>query len=129
MVKNSTEWVIFLKNLILNQRLVLCCHGIKSMLSRFCNGKIIQTVECFQGFKNKVLLECRIPAKQTENYQKLKGSIYSKMKKTKGCRPKGRMVPPKLMNFWKSSKRGWGGHFQSKNLCCRFWTLNRAFSA
>ena len=42
--------------------------------------------------------------------------------------PKGRMPSPKLMNFWKSSKRG-GGHFQSKNLCCRFWTLNRAFSA
>ena len=39
------------------------------------------------------------------------------------------MTSPKLMNFWKSSKRGGGGHFQSKNLCCRFWTLNRAFSA
>ena len=41
---------------------------------------------------------------------------------------KGRMASPKRMNFRKSSKRG-GGHFQSKNLYCRFWTLNRAFSA
>ena len=39
------------------------------------------------------------------------------------------MASPKRMNFRKSSKRGGGGHFQSKNLCCRFWTLNRAFSA
>ena len=41
---------------------------------------------------------------------------------------KGRMGTPKRENFRKSSKGG-GGHFQSKNLYCRFWTLNRAFSA
>ena len=31
---------------------------------------------------------------------------------------KGSFTPPKRMNFWKSSKRG-GGHFQSKNFCCK----------
>ena len=35
---------------------------------------------------------------------------------------KGRIPLPNLMNFWKSAKGG-GGHFQSKNLCCRFWEL------
>ena len=32
------------------------------------------------------------------------------------------------MNFRKMAK-GEGGHFQSKKLCCRFWTLNRVFWA
>ena len=31
---------------------------------------------------------------------------------------KGSLPTPKRMNFWKSSKRG-GGHFQSKNFCCK----------
>ena len=31
------------------------------------------------------------------------------------------------MNFRKSSKGGKGGHFQSKNLCCRFWTFTQVF--
>ena len=35
-----------------NQRLVLCCHGIKSMLSWFCNGKIIQTAK-FWGIQKQ----------------------------------------------------------------------------
>ena len=41
----------------------------------------------------------------------------------KGCelgRTKGRMVVPNRTNFRKSAK-GTGGHFQSKNLYCRFW--------
>ena len=40
---------------------------------------------------------------------------------------KGRMVVPNRMNFRKSSKWGVGGHFQSKNLCCRFWELWTGF--
>ena len=36
---------------------------------------------------------------------------------------KGRMAPPKRMNFRKSSKGGAGGHFQSKNLYCKIWTF------
>ena len=39
---------------------------------------------------------------------------------------KGRMEIPKRMFFRKSSKRG-GGHFQSKNLYCRFWTFKQGF--
>ena len=58
MVKNSTEWVKFIKNLILRKSHVLCCPRIKSMLSRFCNGKIIQTAK-FWGIP-QVLLELRI---------------------------------------------------------------------
>ena len=34
---------------------------------------------------------------------------------------KGRIPLPNGMNFWKSAKGG--GHFQSKNLSCRFWEL------
>ena len=30
------------------------------------------------------------------------------------------------MNFWKSSERG-GGHFQSRNLYCKFWTFKQGF--
>ena len=38
---------------------------------------------------------------------------------------RGRMAPPKRMNFRKSSKGGGGwSHFQSKNLYCRFWTFS-----
>ena len=33
---------------------------------------------------------------------------------------KGRVAPPKQINFQKISKQR-GGHLQSKNLCCRFW--------
>ena len=39
--------------------------------------------------------------------------------------PEGRIVPPKWMNFLKKFHRGGGGHFQSKNLCCRYWTLKQ----
>ena len=41
-------------------------------------------------------------------------------------RVKGRVRVPKQMNFRKSSKGG-GCHFQSKNLCCRFWTYKQGF--
>ena len=39
-----------------------------------------------------------------------------------GFGAKRRVKLPNRMIFWKSSKGG-GGHFQSKNLCCRFWEL------
>ena len=39
---------------------------------------------------------------------------------------KGWVVPPKRMNFRKSSK-GAEGHFQSKNSYCRFWTFKEGF--
>ena len=39
----------------------------------------------------------------------------------------GRIVPPKLINFLKKFQMGGGGHFQSKNLCCRFWTYKQGF--
>ena len=39
---------------------------------------------------------------------------------------KGRLTLPKRMNFRKSSKGG-GGHFQSKNLCCKIWTLKQGY--
>ena len=35
---------------------------------------------------------------------------------------KGRVPLPNRMNFWGKFQRRWG-HFQSKNLCCRFWEL------
>ena len=38
---------------------------------------------------------------------------------------KGRLAPPKHMNFRESSKGG--SHFQSKNLCCRSWTFKQGF--
>ena len=41
----------------------------------------------------------------------------------KRCRSKGRIPLPKRMNFRKSSKGGGEGHFQSKNLSCRFLPL------
>ena len=37
----------------------------------------------------------------------------------------GRMALPNRMNFWKTSK-GEGGHFQSRNLYCRFWAFREA---
>ena len=43
--------------------------------------------------------------------------------------PKGRILLPHRMIFWKRAKGG-GCHFQSKNFYCRFWgTWNRAFWA
>ena len=38
----------------------------------------------------------------------------------------GRAMVPKRMRFWEKSK-GEGGHFQSKNLYCRFWTFIQGF--
>ena len=38
----------------------------------------------------------------------------------------GQVALPKRINFRKSSKGG-VAHFQSKNLCCTFWTLKRGF--
>ena len=43
--------------------------------------------------------------------------------------PKGKDGVSKTDEFSEKFQKGGGGHFQSKNLCCRFWTLNRAFSA
>ena len=40
---------------------------------------------------------------------------------------KGRVRLPKQMNFRKTSKEGGRGHFQSKNLCCRFFTFMYGF--
>ena len=40
---------------------------------------------------------------------------------------KGRVAVPKRMNFRISSKKG-GGHFQSENLYCRFWTFIQGLS-
>ena len=39
----------------------------------------------------------------------------------------GRVALPKWMNFRKTSKKGGGGHFHSKNLCCDFGPLHSFF--
>ena len=39
---------------------------------------------------------------------------------------KGRVRLPNRMIFWKSAKGGGGvGHFQSKNLYCKFWNFKQ----
>ena len=40
---------------------------------------------------------------------------------------KERVAPSKQINFRKRSKGGWGGHFQSKKLYCRFWNFIQGF--
>ena len=41
---------------------------------------------------------------------------------------KGQMKLQKWRHFWKSSKgREGGGHYQSKKLCCIFWTIKQCF--
>ena len=55
-------------------------------------------------------------------------SIFQKI----SCQPSsmdhlGKPTPSKMDEFSEKFRRGGGGHFQSKNLYCRFWTFIKGF--
>ena len=52
----------------------------------------------------------------------IKKGFFKVPKKAAG---KGSRPHPKRMNFRKSSRGG--GHFQSKNLCCKIWTFKQGY--
>ena len=39
----------------------------------------------------------------------------------------GKLPPTKTDEFSEKFRRGGGGHFQSKNFCCKFWTFEQGF--
>ena len=106
---------------------------LRIILHPACSGHIKQTTVAQTNKKTRVIRSSCFEQKPwflwRNNANQIYGAKFASLSKLQTCvitlnkATKGRVRTPKRMKFRKSSKGGGGGgHFQSKSLCCRFWT-------